>query len=185
MKTLFSKKRILYDGSQLSERWIYKTFGILGDACVSFIGGCDVEPLYMVDLEDVAHGNTIQAKTMLHFIAEIFSLPRESCVLFQRLFITIIKDILERMTGKYFRREGDDLYLNEKKKKLNVSIATPATISFLVHVGINVDGKDTPVPVVSLNELGISPHLFAKNVLKALSSEFDSIIKALYKVNPK
>jgi hypothetical protein len=180
MKTLFHKEEIFYDGSQLKERWIYKNFGIMGDACVSFIGGCEVKSDYMADLEDLREKKTIKARKMLHFISEIFSFPEKSCPLLQRLFVVVIKEGLEMKTGKSFLRKGNDLYLDEKK--LNISVAIPSISSSLIHIGLNIDGRGAPVPVITLPELGIEPESFAVETLEKMKVEFEDSLKAIYKV---
>jgi len=180
MKTLFHREEIFYDGSQLKERWIYRNFGITGDACVSFIGGCEVKPEYMADLEDLTKGSSIKAQKMLHFISEVFSFPERSCTLLQRLFVVTIKEGIEKKTGKILLRKGNDLFLNEKK--LNISVAIPSVSSFLIHIGLNIDGKGAPVPVITLPELGIEPESFAVETLERMRAEFESSLNDLYKV---
>lgn len=179
MKTLFHTEEIFYDGSQLSERWIYKKFGIAGDACVAFLGTCDVKPEYMADLEDLSERKVIRAERMLHFIFEIFSYPRTSCTLLQRLFIITIKELLETKTGKKFLRKGNDIYL--EGKKLNISVAIPSVVSSLIHIGLNVDGRGAPIPVITLSELGIDPKPFALETLDEMRLEFESSLKGIYK----
>ncbi len=179
MKTVFTKEDIFYDGSQLSERWIYRKFGVLGDACVAFVGGCDVKPEYMADLEDLKGEKLIRAQKMLHFISEIFSFPQKSCVLLQKLFVVNLKELLEMKTKKHFLRRGNDLYLDEKK--LNISVAIPSISSSLIHIGLNIDGTGAPVPVITLPELGIEPGVFAVEALDRISSEFENSLNALFK----
>jgi len=180
MKILFHKEEIFYDGSQLSERWIYKNFKIMGDACVAFIGGCDVKNEYMADLEDLTGGKRIKAEKMLHFIFEIFSYPPKSCSILQRLFILTLKELLEAKTRKILLRRGNDIYFEEKK--LNVSVAVPCVSSYLIHIGLNIDGKGAPVPVITLPELGVEPESFATESLEGLKLEFESSLNAIYKV---
>lgn len=180
MKVFFSEEEIFYDGSQLSERWLFRRFGLEGDAGVAFLGGCDVKPVYMADLEDLSRGNRIYARKMLHFLFEIFSFPPGGCTSLQRLFVVIIKELVEAKTGKKLKREGNDLFFNGRK--LNVSVAIPATISSLIHIGLNEDGEGAPVPVTSLSELGIEGKTFAVEALNRIKDEFESLLRDLYKV---
>ena len=69
MKTKFIDKKIKYIGSQLAPHWIYKNFGIQGDAIVAFTGECDVKLSEMVDIEDVINNEPIYSKSMLSFIS--------------------------------------------------------------------------------------------------------------------
>ena len=55
---------ITYEGHQLSPHWIYRTFDLLGDAAVGFIGPCQVNLTEMVDLEDVKASAPIYSPLM-------------------------------------------------------------------------------------------------------------------------
>ena len=68
MHTKFIEKEIKYIGSQLSPHWIYKNFGLQGDAIVAFVGEVDVKISEMVDIEDVLNNDSIYSKKMLNFI---------------------------------------------------------------------------------------------------------------------
>ena len=52
MKIKFTEEEIWYVGSQLSPHWIYKNFGIQGDAIVAFCGECKVDLTEMVESEE-------------------------------------------------------------------------------------------------------------------------------------
>ncbi|MGI6493124.1 MAG: DUF366 family protein [Pelotomaculum sp.] len=144
---------ITYDGTQLSSHWAFRTQGILGDSIVSFQGPCRVMLAEMVDLEDVRKNAPIFSHNMLHFIVEHFDTDLEKMILRQRMLMAIIKDVLMEKHGAKLIRNGDDLY--EGDKKLSVSIATLTPVSTMVHTGLNIVSKDTPVKTVSLKDLGI------------------------------
>ena len=91
MKTKFIEKEIKYIGSQLSPHWIYRNFGLQGDAIVAFCGECKVDLSEMVDIEDVINQEPIYSKYMLSFITEQFEIGLIEGVLRQRLLISIIK----------------------------------------------------------------------------------------------
>lgn len=182
MQVKLLNKRIDYDGSQLSSHFIYNNCGILGDAAVSFRGACDVYDDFMVDLEDLKNKKSIRSLDMLHFICEFYDLSLKHAVTLQRLFICVIKEEIEKLTSKKVERAGDDLFIG--KKKLSISIATSSLVSSLIHIGINISSKATPVPTVSLNDLKIDWQKFAKGVLIKMKKEYDGILKALYKVKP-
>ena len=94
MQKLFIDKEIKYIGSQLAPHWIYKNFHLQGDAIVAFVGEVDVRLDEMVDIEDVINNEPIYSKKMLNFIIEIFDCPLEQMVWTQRLFMSIIKEVL-------------------------------------------------------------------------------------------
>jgi hypothetical protein len=99
MQVLFSDWRIDYDGSQLRSGWLAGQLGLAPDAegaVAAFLGGCDVKPEFVVDLEEVASGEPIRAALMLHFIAEFPERDLEKAVLRQRLLAATVRDELAR-----------------------------------------------------------------------------------------
>ncbi len=181
MKTLITDNEIKYEGWQLSPHWIYKNFKLQGDATVAFIGECEVKLTEMVDIEDVINNEPIYSKSMLSFISEQFNVGLVEGVFRQRLLICIIKETLEKRGFKVVR-DGDDLFVNNKK--LTVSIATKSLTSILIHTGINIDSTGTPVPACGLtNDLGITDiKTFAEEILKRYAEELDDIVLASTKV---
>ena len=181
MKTKFIEKNIKYIGSQLSPHWIYKNFGLQGDAIVAFRGECKVDLTEMVDIEDVINNEPIYSKEMLSFITEQFGITLEEGVLRQRLLITIIKELLETR-GVFVVRRGDDLIIDNKK--LSVSIATKSITSVLIHTGLNIISDGAPVNASGLSsELGIYDiKEFAQAVMEKYSEELDDIKLAAAKV---
>lgn len=181
MKTILADKEIKYEGWQLSPHWIYKNFKIQGDAIVGFKGECEVKLTEMVDIEDVINNEPIYSKSMLSFITEQFNVNLVEGVFRQRLLICVIKEALERR-GIKVRRNGDDLFVNDKK--LTVSIATKSLTSILIHTGVNIDSTGAPVAACGLeNDLRITDiDEFAKEVMKMYSEEIDDIIMASTKV---
>ena len=181
MKTKFIDQEIKYIGSQLSPHWIYKNFGIQGDAIVAFIGECDVKLSEMVDIEDVINDEPIYSKLMLSFISEQFGITLPEGVLRQRMLMCIIKELLEEK-GNFVVRNGDDLMINGGK--LSVSIATKSITSILIHTGLNIVSEGAPVKAAGLkSELGIDNIKdFAEEIMKRYSEEIDDIILAVTKV---
>ena len=169
-----------YDGSQLSSHFAYRNLGLSGDSAVAFVGPCEVRLESMVDLEDVRAKAPIYSPKMLHLLFESFSLDLKSGVLLQRLAISQMSDELVRRGVKNLRREGDDLFLAEKK--LSVSIATRSPLSTLIHWGLNIETKGTPVPTAGLKDWSIDPVDFAKATLESLKREYDDVFMATYKV---
>jgi hypothetical protein len=181
IQTYFSLTPLSYDGTQLHSHFAYKNFAVQGPSLVAFIGGCDVRLTEMVDLADVKAGKPIFSHSMVHFIFEKFELNLDLGIFYQRLLVCHIKEYLEHHTrGIIFKRSGNDLY--DGKAKLNVSIATLSPVSTLVHVGINVISKDTPVLTKGLKDYGVVPTTFAKNILKNFLAEYESIQMSRTKV---
>lgn len=181
MKTLFIDDEIKYIGSQLAPHWIYKNFKIQGDAIVAFCGECEVKLTEMVDIEDVINNEPIYSKYMLSFITEQFNVNLVEGVLRQRLLVACIKEALEKR-GFKARRNGDDIFVNDKK--LSVSIATKSLTSILIHTGVNILSDGAPIPVSGLeSDLGIKDvKEFAVEVMKNYSEELDDIVLASTKV---
>lgn len=172
----FIEETIVYDGTQLSSLWAFRNFGLQGDSILSFRGPCKVKLSEMVDVEDIRKNAPIYSTDMLHFIIEHFDLDLEKTIFRQRLFVSIIKDAVYKNTGVILCRRGDDLYLNDKK--LSVSIATISPVSTMIHTGINVSSKDTPVPAVGLADLGLKDAEVAR-MGSSVCSEYAREIKEI------
>jgi len=155
MKEMFVPDIITYDGTQLSSHWAYRNYGVLGDSILLFQGPCRVALSEMVDLKDVLEDAPIYSEQMLHFIVEHFNLELETTILRQRLLIASLKDIISERTDTKIRRRGDDLFVGERK--LTVSIATLTPVSTMIHTGVNITGKNAPVPAIGLSEMGFNP----------------------------
>lgn len=183
IKTLVINDPTSYDGSQLQSHWIYRKYGVLGDAVVAFSGEVNVNLDKMVDLADVKVKEFIYSPLMLNFIVEHFSTNLELAIYRQRLFMVCIKEELEHYEIEVSRL-GDDLYIN--RGKLSVSIATCTTVSTLIHIGLNIETQGTPVKTVGLNELGVTDiSAFADNVMLRYKMELEKIYEARCKVKGK
>lgn len=180
MEKLFIDKEIKYIGSQLAPHWIYKNFHLQGDAIVAFVGEVDVKLDEMVDIEDVINNEPIYSKKMLNFIIEIFNCPLEQMVYTQRLFMSIVKEVIEDY-GVIVKRDGDDLFFDNRK--LSVSIATKSITSCLIHSALNIIKEGAPISVSDLREIGIEDvEKFALDVMQKFQQEVKSIKMATYKV---
>ena len=185
----FIQERIDYTGKQLRSHWIYESFEIPGDAIVAFRGAADVDK-YLVDMVDLSKKEYIHSEDMLHFIVEHFSLDLEKTIAYQRLLIAImcehINAYLRDSTsdkGCQIKRYGDDLY--DEQDKLTVSIATLTPVSTMIHAGINISSKNTPVPTKGLLDYGMSEAdiaSFAETVLASYTKEIKSMCMARCKV---
>lgn len=180
MKKLFIEKEITYTGKELSPHWIYKNFNIHGSAVVSFIGPVSVKLDEMVDIEDVINNEPISSDKMLNFIIEDFEANLSNMVSNQRLFICIIKEVLEEY-GLKILRDGDDLFFDGKK--LSVSIATKSITSSLIHTALNIVSTGAPISVSSLEDMGIKDiKAFSNRVLDKFTDEIQSMNFAKTKV---
>ncbi len=183
LKIHFSQENITYDGKQLSAHFAYRRFGICGHSCVGFIGPCHVNTSELVDLEDALAHDFIQAKSMLHFITEIFINDLNLMIAYQRLMVTCLADELHTLlTDKTIRRDGDDIFIDDRK--FTVSIASLSAVSSLIHLGINIDPTGAPdhVTAIGTEELEISAPALATSVLNRFKHELSSLAKARAKV---
>ena len=161
-----------------------------GDSIVAFRGPCRVALEDMVDMEDLKNEAEISSEEMAHFIVELFNTDLDRTVVIQRLFLCVVKDVIEELKPELFiSRLGDDLYIEveaeegeEENRKLTVSVATASPISNLIHLGINVSSENTPVPTLGLDDLGVPVDDFIIKVLQDFINEMKGIEKARCKV---
>jgi hypothetical protein len=135
----------------------------------------------MVDIEDLRAGAKIYSESMLHFIVEHHDSDLEKNVFRQILLAVIIKDALNEQLGKTaVRRLHTDLY--DGDAKLSVSVATLSPVSALIHFGINISSKNTPVPARGLDDYHIDPQPFADVIMKQYVQDIDDTDRARCKV---
>ena len=181
MKQFLHNPPLTYNGSELSSHFAYKNFGILGDSIIAFTGPCDVKSSHMVDLEDATQNLFIFSENMLHFIVEHFHFDLTTTIALQRLLVTNVMDELTaQKTGLRLARSGNDIY--DGKFKLSVSIATASPVSTLIHFGINISSRHTPVPTRGLEDYGLDATEIALAVMKRYDAEVASLVKARTKV---
>ncbi len=174
-------KELTYDGTQLHSLFAFRRFGIQGDSIVSFTGSCKVELSELVDIQDVRENAPIYSDKMLHFIIEHFESNLTLITTRQRLFMAIVKQLLEAACDSQILRKGDDLFVNDGK--LSVSIATVSPVSGLIHVALNITNEGTPIKTACLNEIGIHKiEKFARKVMEDYKEEIISIRNACCKV---
>lgn len=111
IKTMLIKDEVNYDGTQLKPHWIYRNYGLLGDAAVAFIGTVNVNLDKMVDLTDVREQEFIYSPRMLNFIVEHFNNNLEMTIYKQLILMVCIKEELETYEIPV-QRVGDDLYID-------------------------------------------------------------------------
>jgi hypothetical protein len=179
MKAQCVRDEITYTGEQLRSLWIYRTFGIEGDAIVWFAGPCDVSGEHLVDQADAAARDFIKAARMMHFLVEHFGGDLNHAILRQRLLVCMAGEVL-RAELDGLRRVGDDLFVRERK--LSVSVATVSPVSCLIHFAVNIDSTGAPVVACGLQEFGIDPWRFAERLVSAYVAEAERMAKARYTV---
>jgi hypothetical protein len=184
MKTYLSDQNFTYDGSQLRSLFAYTTFKVQGDSLVAWVGPCDIPFSQMKDGEDLVFESPIRGGLMLHFILEKFHLNLIGSVAYQRLLTLIAVEVLRTQTkGQFdFLRDGDDIYLNNKK--LSISVATCSPVSALIHFAVNINNQNTPVETLSLEDLSINPAQFASSLLERFKNEVETMEIAASKVFP-
>lgn len=182
ISTYWHPDEMEYTGDQLRPHFIYQHFQRVGNAMAAFVGPCRVELASMVDLEDVKEKRPIYSEKMLHFLIEIFQTDLPNMVLLQRLFICVLREMLYDHNIYSVKRCGDDLY--ENHLKLTVSIATISPVSGLIHTGINISSRNTPVPTKGLEDYQIQAKPFALQVMERFSEEMASAANASWKVRP-
>lgn len=188
MKYQFIDEKIAYNGNALQSHWIYRNFGLLGEAVVAFVGPCDVPIENMVDLEDVRHDDAIYSQNMLHFLIELFGVPLREGVTLQRLFIAILQAKIQECLDAQgnpisLRRFGDDIFVNDTQK-LSVSICTVSPTSSIIHTGLNIESEGAPVEAAGLgSDLGIDDIKgFALSAMRQLVEEWEDINRSCCKV---
>lgn len=170
---------ITYTGRELRSGWVQARTGLRGDAAAGFIGPCHVRTGDLVDTDDRRAGAFIRSELMAHVIAEHPGCTLQAAVLRQRLLVSILCEIL-RDRGCRPRRDGDDVYVGDRK--LTVSIAAPSPHSALIHLGVNVRPRGAPVKAVGLEELDVEPTALLERLLRAYKSELRSCAHAEGKV---
>lgn len=183
VQTQWIAEPVDYDGSQLRSHWIMQRAGIVGDAAVAFLGGCDVSFEHMIDVEDRMARSPIKSDRMLHFIIEHFDASLDLAVLRQRVFLASVCERVNACLGhSAVRREGSDLY--DGHLKLSVSIATASPVSVLIHAGLNVTTEGTPVPTRGLADYGIEAESLGREMLDRYAEEVASARRARCKARP-
>lgn len=170
---------LAYSGRELRSGWVARASGLDGDCGVGFMGPCSVATEDLVDLDDVRAGSYIESALMAHVIMEHPGCPIGTAVLRQRLLVCILAGLLDGR-GVPVRRDGDDLFVGNRK--LTVSIAAPSSGSSLIHLGVNIDPSGAPVPAIGLEELSVAPRALLSELLSRYGDELHSCAHAETKV---
>ncbi|ACV24823.1 DUF366 family protein [Methanocaldococcus fervens] len=188
MSIIFVKDKLNYTGKEIEPLWAFKTFDVQKDSIVVFRGKMEVSQEEMKDLKDIKREKDIEtpikSEDAINFIVEHFdSIDLKTIYLRQRLLVFIAKEVIESYNIK-LRREGDDLYFEDKK--LSVCIACKGTVSAKIHLGINVKSKGAEhVKIVGLEDLGIKDiDEVMKSIAIKYAEEIDKIERDLRKTLP-
>lgn len=158
-----------YDGSQINPSWAFNEFGIYGSSIITWIGPVNITPDNLKDFADV--GLEIKSDNMANFICEFFDCQPANmriAYLRQRLLVMIFRECLAEK-GVVSRREGDDIFVNDRK--LSISIATASLSSMKIHFAFNLEDKGTPSDVDTIGLFDIDPDIFNSDTLKDFISE--------------
>jgi hypothetical protein len=181
LETRLLDERIDYTGDQLRSHFVREKAGITSDGVVAFRGSCTVTGSHLVDLEDAEQQSSIVAAEMIHFIGEHFECTLREANFRLRLFVCIIGRVIRDLAPDLsLSREGDDLFIGERK--LTVAIVTVTPVSTVFHCGVNIDPQGAPVPAVGLGDIGLDVEKFAAAVLDRYMEECHSIYRAVRKV---
>jgi hypothetical protein len=170
---------VAYTGAELRSGWVAERTGLEGDAAAGFVGRCDVPTENLVDQDDARAGAFIRAASMAHAVVEHPGCSLRTAVLRQRLLVCILGEVLAERARRV-RRDGDDLYYEERK--LTVSIAAPSSASALIHLGINIDPTGAPVAAAGLAEMGLDARTVLRDMLERYRRELTTAVHAETKV---
>lgn len=184
-----------YDGSLIHSRFAYRFYrdkvSPIGDI-VSFAAPAKVETDFMIDLEDVISKDFIYSDNMIHFCYEIPSIQLWGGIAFQRLFNSMIGDILSNIIQAPVEVEGDDIFVRKEftnkgviisRGKASVSIVTEKNGAVLGHTGINITaGEQAPSFAYSTNMNPEQVKTFQIKCIEAFKATAHSIFVASTKV---
>ena len=171
----------LYDGAILQDRFAYEYFRdkvLRTGNIIAGVSPAKVEVEYMVDKQDVLDGDFIYSDKMMHFLIEIPDIDLYAGVCVQRVFNSIIANIL---ASKYLQCDievdGDDIFVHkeftnggivQQRGKCSVSIAKYCNGAVLIHTGINISaGKRAPAFAYSTNLTDEQAEAFMKDCIEA------------------
>ena len=183
-----------YDGSIIHSRFAYKFFRDkthpVGNI-VTFVAPAKVETEFMIDLEDVISKDFIYADSMIHFCFEIPTTNLWGGVAFQRLYNSIVGDILAGTINKPVEVNGDDIFVcseftnkgvTHARGKSSVSIVVEKNGAILGHTAINiVAGNEAPDFAYSTNMTPEQAEVFQKKCVEAFYKTSHSIFIATTK----
>ena len=186
----------IYDGELLGSRFAYKFFKdkvLRTGNIVAFRAPMKVEKEFMVDQEDILNEDYIYSDDALNFLIEIPDIDLFGGVCFQRMFNSLIANIL---ASKYLKCDievdGDDIIVHkeheqggivQQKGKASVSIAKKCNGAVLIHTGINlIAGKRAPAFAYSTKLPDEQAEEFMRDCVEAFYAVSNDVFKATTKV---
>lgn len=185
----------LYDGKLLHSRFAYKFFRDktlpIGNI-IAFRSPMKVETEGMIDTEDILNNDFIYSDDAINFLWEIPNMESFGAVAYQRLFNTLVANILSTNYLKApIEMDGDDMMVHkehnqggvtQQKGKCSVSITYVKNNVALGHTGINISaGKKAPAFAFSTNLTDEQANLFMEDVVRMFYSLNDNIFVATTK----
>jgi hypothetical protein len=187
----------LYDGNLIHKRFAYNYFRDrtlpIGNI-VTFRAPMLVEAEGMIDEEDIIKGEYIYSDDAINFCWEIPGLDPFGAVAYQRLFNTLMAQILSNsyLEGAPIEVDGDDLLVHkehdqggivQQKGKCSVSITYSSNNVAIGHTGINVTaGRKAPAHAFSTNLTDTQCTGFMKDIIDMFYSLNDDLFIATTKV---
>jgi len=185
----------IYDGSLIHNRFAYKFHRkkvlSIGNI-VAFRAPMKVETSGMIDLEDLLDADFIYSDDAINFCWEIPNMCPVGAVAFQRLFNTLIANILGKYINSPIEMKGDDLIVHKEhnqhgiiqsKGKASVSITYTKNNIAIGHTGININaGKKAPAFAYSTNLSNPQAEAFMIEVVQLFYSLADDLFVASTKI---
>jgi len=186
----------VYDGKQLHSRFAYRFFkekALPIGNIITFRSPMLVEAEGMIDTEDVLNNDFIYSDDAINFLWEIPNLDPFGAVAYQRLFNTLVANILStKYLNAPIEMNGDDMIVHKEhtqggitqpKGKCSVSITYVKNGVALGHTGINVKaGKKAPAFAYSTNLTDEQVQGFMQDVIQMFYQLNDDIFIATSKV---
>jgi hypothetical protein len=180
----------VYDGKLLHSRFAYTIFRkdvLAVGNIIAFVAPAEVTD-NLVDLEDALEKDYIFSESMCHFCWELPNVDIFGAIAFQRLFNTLISEILTDIIKHPIKMKGDDLMviadhngggIHQTTGKASVSITCLRNGAAVGHTGINIDaGKRAPAFAYSTNMSPAQQHIFMTKVIETFYETVDSIFTA-------
>jgi len=185
----------VYDGSHLQDRFAYDHFKSkvtpIGNI-IAFRAPMKVEAEFMVDKEDLINSDFIYSEDAINICYEIPGQSLWAGVAFQRLYNSIIANILAGYIKADIEVDGDDIMVRkeftqggivQQKGKASVSIVKECNGAILGHTGINiVAGRQAPAFAYSTRLTDQEVQAFMMDCVKAFYETANSIFIATTKI---
>ncbi len=170
----------VYDGSLIHKRFAYEHFRekvLATGNIVAFVAPMQVETDFMVDVEDRLANDFIYSEKAINFCYELPLTNLYGGICFQRLYNSMLADILAKSIEADIEVDGDDIMVckeftqggvTQLRGKASVSIVCERGGVVLGHTGINITaGKKAPAFAYSTNMTDEQANAFMKQSIEA------------------